>query len=87
LERNEKQIWIYLAENEQLFDNNLRTITQWVNDGPFTNGLPQESPSRVGIYMGWQLVKHYMDRHPDTELKELIKMKDYNKILSAYKPT
>lgn len=86
LERNEKQIWTYLAENKLLFDNNLRTITQWVNDGPFTNGLPQESPSRVGIYIGWQLVKDYMERHPETSMNDLIEMKDYNKILSAYKP-
>jgi hypothetical protein len=84
--RNEKQIWTHLAENELLFNNNLRTITQWINDGPFTNGLPQESPSRVGIYIGWQLVSHYMKRHPETSMKELIEMKDYNRILSAYKP-
>ncbi len=87
LMRNEKQIWTYLAENNLLFDNDLRTITQWVNDGPFTNGLPQESPSRVGIFMGWQLVNHFMKRHPDTSMDELIHMKDNNRILSAYKPT
>ncbi len=86
LQKNEKEIWTYLAENNLLFSNNLRLITQWVNDGPFTTGLPQESTSRAGIYMGWQLVKQYMEKHPDTSMEALIKMKDYNKFLSAYKP-
>lgn len=86
MENNEKQVWTYLAENNLLFDNNLRMITQWVNDGPFTTGLPQESPSRAGIYMGWKLVGQYMSKHPETSLAELIELKDYNRILSAYKP-
>ena len=86
MENNEKQVWTYLAENNLLFENNLRMITQWVNDGPFTTGLPQESPSRAGIFMGWKLVKQYMSKHPETSLDELLELKDYNRILSAYKP-
>lgn len=83
---NEKQIWTYIAENNLLFNNDLRLITQWVNDGPFTTGLPQESPSRAGIYIGWQMVKQYMDKYPKSSLKELLQLEDYNRILSAYKP-
>lgn len=86
MEKNEKQIWTYLAENNLLFTNDLREITQWVNDGPFTTGLSQDSPSRAGIYIGWQMVKQYMDKHPKVTLDQLLKMEDYNRILSAYKP-
>lgn len=86
LQKNEKQIWTYLAENNLLFTNNLQEITQWVNDGPFTIGLSQESPSRAGIYIGWKMVQQYMKKHPKTSLKELIEMRDYNRILSVYKP-
>jgi hypothetical protein len=83
---NEKQVWTYLAENDLLFTNDLREITQWVNDGPFTTGLPQESPSRVGIYIGWQMVSDYMEKYPKTSLMELLEIDDYSRILSAYKP-
>jgi hypothetical protein len=86
LKSNEKQIWTYIAENNLLFSNDLREISQWVNDGPFTIGLPQESPSRAGIFMGWQMVRQYMKKHPETNIKELMEMQDYNRILSAYKP-
>lgn len=86
MQKNEKQIWTYLAENNLLFTNDLKEITQWVNDGPFTTGLSQDSPSRAGIYIGWQMVKQYMDKHPKTSLDQLVKMEDYNRILSAYKP-
>lgn len=83
---NERQIWTYLAENDLLFEKNLRIISQWVNDGPFTTGLPQESPSRAGIFIGWKMVKQYMEKHPETTLQQLVKLSDYNKILSSYKP-
>lgn len=86
LQNHEKQIWTYIAENNLLFTNNLREISQWVNDGPFTVGLAQESPSRAGIYIGWQMVRQYMEKHPETSPRELLEINDYNRILSAYKP-
>lgn len=86
MSNNEKQIWTYLAENNLLFEKDLRLISQWINDGPFTTGLPQESPSRAGIFIGWKMVEQYMKKHPETTLQQLVQLSDYNRILSSYKP-
>lgn len=86
-EENQKLIWIYLAENNLLFDSSMREISKWVNDGPFTSGLPQESPSRVGIWMGWQMVRQYMDKHPETTLVQMLEIEDDSKFLNSYKPS
>lgn len=83
---NEKLIWIFLAENNLLFSSSMRDIVQWINDGPFTTGLPQESPSRIGIWMGWQMVRQYMDKHPGTPLNRLMEIEDSNRFLNTYKP-
>ena len=83
---NEKEIWIFLAENNLLFDSSMREITKWVNNGPFTNGLSQESPSRVGIWIGWQMVKQYMERNPKTSLQRMVEMEDNSLFLNNYKP-
>ena len=85
-EENEKLIWIYLAENNLLFNSSMRDISKWVNDGPFTSGLPQESPSRVGIWIGWQMVRQYMKKHPETTLNQLMEIEDEGLILNNYKP-
>ena len=85
-EDNEKLIWIYLAENNLLFNSSMRDISKWVNDGPFTSGLPQESPSRVGIWMGWQMVRQYMEKHPDTTPNQMLEIVDDHVFLKNYKP-
>lgn len=83
---NEKEIWIFLAKNNLLFESEMREITKWVNNGPFTNGLPQESPSRVGIWMGWQMVKQFMENNPKINLRQMMDMEDNSLFLNNYKP-
>ena len=50
--------------------------------------MPSNSPGKVGAWLGWQIVKAYMKENPNTTLKELIAIKDGQKILtgSKYKP-
>ena len=44
-----------------------------VNDGPMTNGMPQESPGNVGSWVGWQIVNQYMKNMGDrTDLPTLL---------------
>ena len=83
---NEKEIWTFLAKNNLLFESSMREISKWVNDGPFTNGLPQESPSRVGIWMGWQMVKQYMEDNPKISLQRMMEMENNSLFLNNYKP-
>ena len=53
-----------------------------LNEGPFTIGLPEESPDRLGQYLGWKIVHDYMSKK-DISLEELIKT-PYNNILQEY---
>jgi hypothetical protein len=61
-----------------------------MDDGPFTlaNGVPQKSAPRLGEYIGWKIVKSYLDAHPEVDLPTLLRNKDYQQILneSQYKP-
>jgi hypothetical protein len=87
-ENNEKNIWIYLIENKQLFVTDYKIIKKYIGDGPFTSAFSQVSPSRTGIWIGWQIVKNYMKNNPKVTLKELMTDDDFQKILSLakYKP-
>ena len=83
---NEKEIWIFLAENNLLFDSSMLVISKWVNNGPFTNGLSQDSPARVGIWMGWRMVKQYMENNPKVSIQKMMEMEDNSLFLNNYKP-
>lgn len=86
---NEDQIWRYFVENELLFSSDSELQTRFLFPGPFSKfrlELDNESPSRLGQYVGWQIVRKFMDR-TDVSLKELVSADAetiFNK--SNYKP-
>lgn len=85
---NEQNLWSFIIENQLLYSTNAKAITMFMTDGPFTSGFSDESPSRTGHWLGWQIVRNYMDNNRVT-LKELLDETDYQKILqeSGYKPS
>lgn len=86
---NEENIWAYLVENEVLFSSDKNAyISKFFNDGPFTTPFGNESSPRAGAWVGWQIVRSYMERNPNTSLVELIFNDDHDQIYreSKYKP-
>ncbi|MDZ4757431.1 MAG: hypothetical protein SGJ10_04740 [Bacteroidota bacterium] len=88
LEKNEKQVWEHFASQKLFYSNEKEKTERYFVDGPFTQGLPQESAPRLGSWVGYKIVKKYMDTHENVTLEMLMKEKNYNKIFkeSGYKP-
>ncbi len=86
----EGNIWAHFLENELLYKSDLQKIQRYITDGPFTQGLGnnKNSAPRLGVWLGWQIVRKYMTDHPEVSLKELMANEDAQTILtkSAYKP-
>ncbi|CCG54272.1 Gliding motility lipoprotein precursor GldB [Flavobacterium indicum GPTSA100-9 = DSM 17447] len=88
-QENEAQIWSYLIENKLLYDNNIKNYQRFIEEAPFTKfyeAIDKESPGRVGQWVGWQIVKSYMENN-DTPVDKLLKMEPleiFNN--SKYKP-
>ena len=85
---NEAYVWSAIIENQFLYSSHGTTIRTFLADGPFTADFSAESPPRLGEYLGWQIVKAYMEQNPDITLVQLINEIDGQKILteSKYKP-
>ena len=81
--KNERMFWKYLVENELLFKTDEKTRSNLLNEGPFTSGLSNESPDRLGQFLAWRIVHQYMENH-DISIAELNK-KSYNELLQNYK--
>ncbi len=86
--QNERQMWLYLVEQKQLFSSNRKDIARYINDGPFTSPFSQESPGRTGRWLGYRIVESYLKNHPNVTLEQLMLNNDYQAILnqSKYKP-
>jgi hypothetical protein len=79
---NEAQMWSQLIERKMLYSNNRMDIVRYINPAPTTSGFPLESPGRTGVWIGWQIVRKYMDKFPETTLEELMMNSEYQEILN-----
>jgi hypothetical protein len=88
IKKNESHVWATIIENRMLFSSSGEVMRLFLADGPCSTDFSKESPPRIGEWIGWQIVKAYMQKNPDITLHELISEKDSQKILtgSAYKP-
>ena len=86
--RHQSLIWKTILENHHLFTADYLTTIQYLKEAPHTAFLPVESPGRVGIWLGFQIISAYMKQKPDTDWRELMKFTDYQELLkqSKYRP-
>lgn len=83
---NEMNIWKDVVDRELLYTKEQKEISPFLSEAPFTSGLPQDSPPRVGAWLGWQMVRAYMEANSDLKLPDLANEKNARKILQSYKP-
>ena len=84
----ESNLWGFFAKDNKLFENDMKIVSEFTNDGPFSGSISKECPPRIAMWVGWQVVKSYMKHNPDVTVEELMNEKDAQKILSKskYKP-
>ncbi|WP_040757065.1 gliding motility lipoprotein GldB [Winogradskyella psychrotolerans] len=71
-EANESQIWSYFIEKELLYSTDPKLPNRFIADAPFTKfylQLDNESPGRLGQYLGWQIVKAYAETTGEDMMK------------------
>lgn len=88
-QENETYIWRYFMEKEMLFSDEQRLTSRFIDPAPFSKfylEIDNDSPGQVGSWIGWQIVRSFMENN-DVKLDQLLKM-DAKEIFekSKYKP-
>ncbi|MCB0557327.1 MAG: hypothetical protein H6573_04700 [Lewinellaceae bacterium] len=88
LEDNELEMWAYLLKEELVYSSNWQDIRKLVDYSPNSPGMPPQAPGRTANWIGWQIVKAYMKKHPEASLQQLFALTDAQALLdeSRYKP-
>ncbi len=88
MEEQKTMIWKFFIDRKLLFNTKPIETMKYINEGPFTPGMPREAPARVAVWVGLQIVEAYMKKHPDITPAQLMKTKDAATLLnqSGYKP-
>lgn len=80
-------IWSFFLKNDLLNNSEQNLIKNYLGEGPKTPELGEDSPGNIGSFAGLQIVKKYVEKFPDTQLPELMKMPPREiYTLSKYKP-
>ena len=88
-EENEAYMWRYFLEKEMLYSDDPKLTTRFMTPAPFSKfylEIDNDTPGRVGAWIGWQIVRSYM-KNNNVALPELLKT-DSKEIFekSKYKP-
>jgi gliding motility-associated lipoprotein GldB len=88
-QENESYMWRYFIEDGLLYNNDQKLNNRFINPAPFSKfylEIDNESPGRVGAWIGWQIVRSYM-KNNEVSLQNMLKMnaKEIFK-KSKYKP-
>ena len=86
---NEGYVWRYFVDEKMLYDSDSKLPGRFINPAPFSKfglEIDNESPGRIGIWVGWQIVRAYMQNN-DVSLQQLLQA-DAKEIFdnSKYKP-
>ncbi len=85
---NRLEIWSYFLSGNMLYSTELMKFNKFINPSPSSPGMPKEAPGQTGSYIGYHLIKAYMQKHSKMTMDELISQKDAQLILreSRFKP-
>ncbi|MGL5913424.1 MAG: hypothetical protein ACRCZB_04610 [Bacteroidales bacterium] len=85
---NEGFMWLHLVEKKLLFTGHPFTIAKFTEERPFTQEFSREAPGKAANWLGYRLVKKYMEQNDKITLKDLMLSNNYRQILeeSGYNP-
>lgn len=88
-EENEGYMWRYFIDDQLLYSTDQKLMPRFINPAPFSKfylEIDNESPGRVGAWLGWQIVRAYMENNK-VSIQQLLMM-DSKELFekSKYKP-
>ena len=91
IHENQDIIWAYFVQNQLLYERSPRLKEKFVGERPRVYEIGTKCPPRIGHWLGWQVVRAYLQRHPGDKLqalRALLAEEDAKKVLSrsGYSP-
>lgn len=75
-------VWNYMNDQEHLLSEEAVLLDKYLEHAPYTDFFGEQSPSRLGVWMGMLIVDSYMTKHRDVEYEAILTDHDYEKFLS-----
>jgi hypothetical protein len=85
---NENSIWQFFNDKDLLYKTDMMEQKRYLFEGPTASGMPAEAPGNIGTWVGWQIVKKYMNESKGKVSLATLVNTDANEIIrqSKYRP-
>ena len=88
-QENEAYMWTYIIQGNLLYDTDPKLANRFINPAPLSKfylEIDNQSPGRVGAWIGWLIVKSFAENN-ELSLQDLLKL-DAKELFekSNYKP-
>jgi gliding motility-associated lipoprotein GldB len=86
---NEEEMWRYFIENELLYSTDPKLAPRFIAPAPFSKfylEIDNESPGMTGRYLGWQIVRSFMENNSINVQQLMVLEADEIFRKSKYKP-
>jgi gliding motility-associated lipoprotein GldB len=87
-QKNQRIVWEHFIEHQLLYETNHLIKKRYLGTRPFTAEIGPRCPGNIGGWLGWEIIKQYMQRNPKTTLEELMQDTNAQKLFtsSKYRP-
>jgi len=86
-EAHEANIWQLFVQNNLLQSTDYAVNKNYIGESPKTKELGDSAPGNIGSYCGLKIVSAYMEKYPETTLRQLMSLSDDEILQKAkYKP-
>ena len=75
VKENERFIWQYFIENELLYKTQSSYLLRFIEPAPFSKfylEIDNQSPGKIGQWLGWQIVRAYVAKNPDKTPQQIL---------------
>ena len=75
VKENERFIWQYFIENELLYKTQSSYLLRFIEPAPFSKfylEIDNESPGKIGQWLGWQIVRAFVSKNPDETTQQIL---------------
>ncbi len=83
--QNKAIVWNHFLKNELLFDTNQMLKKKYLEERPKTLEIGDKAPGRVGVWVGWDIVRTFMAKKEELNLRQLMELQDARTIFNEAK--
>ena len=85
VEENKDAIWFHFLDNQLLYETNHFIKKKYMDERPKVLEIGEKCPGRIGSWVGLDIIRAYMENHPEVSLQELMANPNAKDILTESK--